>query len=106
MNVHRIRLRAPWRRDLLEAGSVRWTRTFHRPAGLSPAERVWLVVAPVPAGGDVRLNGHPLGSLDTTQATRLDITAMLTVSNTLELLCRCLHATAPEPPAAVHLEIG
>ena len=56
-------------------GVVRFVRPFHRPTNLDPDERVFLVFSAVGGRGEVRLDGHPLGRLDTRDAPQdADIT--------------------------------
>lgn len=82
--MHSIRLRGPWRFEVLERlagdesrrdegkqkmpadwtetlgadfrGTVRYTRTFHQPTGLEPGQQVWLVIEGVTSSGAVTLN--------------------------------------------------
>lgn len=84
--VHRIRLRPPWQSEATP-GSVRWQRRFNRPSGLSPTQRVWIVVWAVAFPGTATLNGKALGALsgqaDTPSA--FDVTDLLQAHNRLEL---------------------
>jgi hypothetical protein len=65
-------------------GRVRFRRSFGRPTGLEPSDRVWLVLERIDARGVVSLNGSPLGetSIDS-GPTRFDVTALLAVRNEL-----------------------
>jgi hypothetical protein len=55
-HVHRIRLQAAW--EGCPRGTT-WTRSFGRPSGVGPGDRVWLVVER-PAACTVALNGRDL----------------------------------------------
>lgn len=107
MNVHRIRLRAPWRQEPLETGAMRWTRSFHRPTNLALTQPVWLVVAAA-RDGVVQLNGHVLGPLSVSSEARFEVASRLAVSNRLVLESGGPgpQAMPPQPPAEVWLEIG
>lgn len=107
--VHRIRLRQPWQRQVMEHGT-RWQRRFNRPSGLAATQRVWIVVAGIAAPGTAALNGQVVGTLSG-QAYRpaaFDVTDKLRPHNQLELL---LEATAPaglasqNTPGQVWIEI-
>ena len=95
MAVHRIHLKGPWQYEPLRSvepnavshelpppgratmpctwqqmlgdfrGVVRFVRPFHRPTNLDPNERVFVVFLAVGGHGEVRLNGQPLGRLET-----------------------------------------
>lgn len=86
--MHTIRLRGPWRYEVLERragdqarpghgkqklpadwsatlgadfrGTARYTRVFHQPTGLERGQQVWLVVEPGPSALAVKLNDQPL----------------------------------------------
>ncbi len=108
MGAHRIRLRAPWRRETLAKGGLRWTRRFHRPTGLSSADRVWVVVAGKPAGGEAWLNGRSLGVLTVGGETRFDVTLLLAEFSELAIGMgeQAEGVGAGDAPAEVWLEIG
>src|SRR5262245_10571115 len=83
--MHTIRLRGPWDQEPLQDGQIRWTRCFHRPTGLDPGSRVWLVIEDT-APAELSLNGRPLRVLENTSVPeRVDITALLQDSNKLAL---------------------
>ena len=110
MKPHRFRLRRPWQCEPA-GGGVRWRRPFHRPTGLGPDVRVWIVLEGFSASGSVTLNGQALGRLDPDQPEcRLDATESLRPQNDLTL---DLDAPAPaaqpnagSAPGEVSLEIA
>ena len=59
---HTIRLRGPWGSQPL-ASCVRFTRVFHRPTGLGPQSKVWLVIDDVERPAIVALNDCVLGEV-------------------------------------------
>jgi hypothetical protein len=63
--THRIRLGPPWDAVAEPDGRTRHTRRFGRPTNQGAAERVHLV-AELPEGSEVRLNGVTLESTDVT----------------------------------------
>jgi hypothetical protein len=66
-------------------GRVRYLRTFQRPTGLAPGDKVWLVVEPPRSRGAVKLADQALGRVEFGGgAGRFDITALLTDRNALE----------------------
>jgi hypothetical protein len=95
MAVHRIHLKGPWHYEPLRRngpdsdsdelpppgratmpctwqqmlgefrGVVRFVRPFHRPTNLDSDERVFVVFLAVGGQGEVRLDGRPLGRLET-----------------------------------------
>jgi beta-galactosidase/beta-glucuronidase len=105
--THRIRLRGPWRFRVLSEqparsgrvalpcdwstslgadfrGRVAYTRRFQRPTGLSPGQRVELVLDGVDAFGSVSLNGSGLLEIPPGGApARVDIAPLLTDRNEL-----------------------
>jgi hypothetical protein len=107
MSAHRINLRGPWKleqgtvaakeiRVRLPAewnelfagcsGSVRLTRTFHRPTNLEATEIVELVFEQWPGAWAIRLNQQPLGEFRDASAEsprRLAVTRLLEPTNTL-----------------------
>jgi hypothetical protein len=107
MNVHRIRLKAPWQCEPVAAG-IRWTRGFHRPTNLALTERVWLVVASSRGNGSIELNGRPVGNVTASVENRLEITPLLAPRNELAILLVGLSpdGSGPDLPAEVWLEIG
>lgn len=82
---HRIRLQAAWS---VEAGGAVWTRSFGKPAGVGPADRIWLVIER-PAACSACLNEGALppvaGGID---PWRHDVTADLRDRNELRLHLR------------------
>ena len=86
--MHFIRLRGPWRYEVLERlagdpslpsegkqklpadwsatlgtdfrGAVSYRRTFHQPTGLEPGQEVWLSIESLTSSAAVTLNGHDL----------------------------------------------
>ena len=85
--MHFIRLRGPWRLEVLEQlagastvregkqqmpadwsallgddfrGTVRYRRVFHEPTGLEPGQQVWLSIEGLATSATISLNGTPL----------------------------------------------
>jgi hypothetical protein len=94
-DIHSIRLREPWQCEPREDG-VSWVRTFNWPAGLTPREKVWVVIEPLPAGARVSLNGQEL-------AGDLEVTRLIEMHNRLEI--ELPGAAAGELPFSVRLDI-
>lgn len=91
---HRIRLQAAWD---VAAGGAAWTRSFGKPTGVGPGDRVWLVLER-PAACMAALNGRPLPPIvGGNAAWRHDVTADLRDRNELRFE---LHEP-PGPVAAV-----
>jgi hypothetical protein len=68
-------------------GRVRCLRTFQRPTGLEPGDKVWLVVEPPRSRGVVKLADRELGAVAFGGgAGRFDITALLADRNSLEIV--------------------
>lgn len=79
---HRIRLQAAW--QSAAAGAV-WTRSFGRPTGIDPGDRIWLVIE-APKACAAKLNGRPLPVVVGVMAAwRHDVTAELLERNDLRL---------------------
>lgn len=83
--VHRIRLQAAWHSPA--PGSTGWTRSFGRPAGLGPGDRVWLVIER-PAASMLELNGVelPRVAADPAGTWRHEITRLLADRNELRIV--------------------
>jgi hypothetical protein len=80
-DIHTIRLRQPWTRELA-GGQAVWKRSFNWPAGLTPREIVWLVIEPLPALSSVQVNNEPV----TADALgRFEITRFITESNRIAI---------------------
>lgn len=82
----RIQMPADWGGTLGAEfrGRVRYRRRFGRPTGLTPHERVWLVLEGVDAMGDVFFGGMRLGQVHAASgAARFDITALVQERNEL-----------------------
>ncbi|QEG32809.1 hypothetical protein [Bythopirellula goksoeyrii] len=94
-DIHSIRLREPWQCEPCESG-VRWSRSFNWPAGLTPREKVWIVVDPLPADARVTLNGQSLGE-------GLEITRLIGLTNRVEI--ELPQGRAGELPFAVRIDI-
>ena len=78
--MHTIRLGSPW--DVAAvAGGTRHTRKFGRPRTLDAHERVWLVCAHLPAGGEVQVNNTAVGKPDAPGPFAADVTALLRPRN-------------------------
>jgi hypothetical protein len=68
-------------------GRVRYVRTFQKPTGLEPGDKVWLCVEPPRSLGIVRLANHPLGRVHGSgSAGRFEITTLLADRNRLEIV--------------------
>ena len=80
MQVHTIRLRAPWKWEK-KGDTCVWSRVFGRPTNLSERETVWLVLQSESARAGVNLNRVELGEAP----GRFDVTAMLRSRNKIVL---------------------
>lgn len=107
---HRIRLQAAWRPS---PDGAAWTRSFGRPAGVGPRDRVWLVIER-PAASAAALNGRSLPPpVAGAAAWRQEVTADLRERNELRLDFAAPaiagagrhRAPLPEPLGVVALEI-
>jgi hypothetical protein len=99
---HTIRLRGPWQHDVSRG---RFTRSFHRPTGLTDSSRVSLVINPAIDLAAIWLNGQPLGQIEPKTRAELEITALLQPRNEIIV---CLVAGTPtegEIPFEVNLQI-
>jgi hypothetical protein len=76
-DIHSIRLREPWNCESRGERAC-WVRTFNWPAGLTPRERVWVVIEPLPEGAVVSFNGQQL-------ASDLEVTTLIGLHNRLEI---------------------
>ena len=94
-DIHSIRLREPWQCEPC-GDAVLWSRKFNWPAGLTPREKVWIVVEPLPADARVSLNGQPLEG-------QLEITQLISVTNRVEI--ELPQGRAGELPFAVRIDI-
>ena len=113
---HTIRLRGPWKLEPLSEtnateqlpvavrqkklpadwssvlgadyrGAVRYTRSFHKPAGLEELEQVWIAVEPPRSQGEIALNGQQLGTVALGESTfRQEITPLLVDFNELAIV--------------------
>lgn len=109
-DTHRIRLQAAW--DVAAGGAV-WTRSFGRPTGVGPGDRVWLVIER-PAACSAALNGGALPAVGVGAGPwRHDVTADLRDRNELRLEVRwpwepaptAVRVALPETLGRVALEI-
>ncbi len=97
--MHTIRLGPPWEIAAV-AGGTRHARKFGRPRTLGTTERVWLVCAHVPAGGEVQVNAAVVGKPDAPGPFAVDVTSLLLPRN------EAVFVVASELPlGAVALEI-
>lgn len=102
---HRIRLQSAWN---VAAGGAVWTRSFGRPAGVGPADRIWLVIEEAAACSAV-LNDLPLPPVaGGGGAWRHDVTAALESRNDLRFELRepqapVANGTRPPLPESVGL---
>lgn len=76
-DIHSIRLREPWQCEPCDGG-VCWSRSFNWPAGLTPREKVWVIIDDLPEQARVSLNGQPLSG-------NLEITRLIGLTNRLEI---------------------
>ena len=58
-DTHRIRLQAAWN---VAAGGTTWTRSFGRPTGVGPGDRIWLVIERA-AACSATLDGRTLSAV-------------------------------------------
>ena len=82
----RVQLPADWGATLGAdfRGRVRYRRGFGRPTGLSPSDRVWLVLERLDAWGEVTLNGDVLGRAGAAgEFARFEVTDRLAERNLL-----------------------
>lgn len=94
-DIHSIRLREPWQCEPCGEG-VRWERKFNWPAGLTPRERVWIVVDGLPENASVSLNGALLSG-------DLEVTKLISLNNKIEIELR--NGSAGELPFQVRIDI-
>jgi len=94
--MHRIKLGPPWEIAPEGEGRTRHSRRFGKPRTHDPAERVW-IVAELPEGSDVTLNGD---TLEATANFAADVTDRLRPRNELVIL-----VPNDAAPAGVALEI-
>ncbi len=94
-DIHSIRLREPWTCESRDGG-VCWSRAFNWPAGLTPREKVWVVIEHLPHDARVSLNGHTLTG-------KLEITKLIGLTNRLEI--ELPSGTAGGFPFQVRLDI-
>lgn len=108
--AHRIRLQSAWDVD---AGGTTWTRSFGRPTGVGPGDRIRLVIER-PAACSATLNGLPLPPVSAGASVwRHDVTTSLHDRNELRLVlgsarpARAGRARVPLPSAVgmVALEV-
>src|SRR5579875_3404113 len=81
MYPHRIRLRGPWERELIDTGRVRFRRRFHYPGRIDAYERVWLTFAGIGGQAEARLNNHWLGAFHAPR--EFEVTSLLRPRNDL-----------------------
>jgi hypothetical protein len=118
--THSIRLIGPWQVEWIDppgepsstvkmpaewsslfgnrAGTVRFTRMFHRPTNLDAGERVWIEFTGVGGGGEVRVNGVVVGTIELgANSARFEITVQLQPRNELvvELMFNPKASSAP-----------
>ncbi len=94
-DIHTIRLREPWQCET-RGGGVCWSRGFNWPAGLTPREKVWVVVENLPPDARVSLNGQTLTG-------NLEVTQLIGLSNRLEI--ELPSGAAGDFPCQVRLDI-
>jgi hypothetical protein len=82
---HAIHLGAAWQPpDAAGTEGRHWLRRFGLPAGLGPADRVWLAIER-PAACRLAVNGSPLPPCAAGIAYRVDVTPLLRERNELVL---------------------
>lgn len=104
MQVHTIRLRAPWKWEQ-KGDTWVWSRVFGCPGNLSERETVWLVLQSESARAGVSLNGVELGEAP----RRFDVTGRLRSRNKIVLEVEQsgeVDVGDREPPFDVALEIA
>lgn len=85
--AHSFRLRHPWECETGETADVtRWSRGFHKPTGLEPSDRLWLVVSGLPAGCSVSVNDLALPAPGADKPGQYEVTELLGDSNRIEIL--------------------
>lgn len=119
--MHFIRLRGPWRLEVLEQvagastvrkakqhlpadwseilgtdfrGTVRYRRVFHEPTGLEPGQEVWLSIAGVASHAAITLNGHACGLAASGDEWRHEIRELLLPTS--ELIIDITHPATAE----------
>ncbi|WP_442485225.1 glycosyl hydrolase 2 galactose-binding domain-containing protein [Aeoliella sp. SH292] len=132
--MHFIRLRGPWRLEVLEQlagaptvregkqqmpadwsgllgddfrGTVRYRRVFHEPTGLEPGQQVWLSIEGLATSATISLNGTPLPPHAGHEEWRHEIRELLLPNS--ELIIDVTHPATAEGPGGltglVQLEI-
>ncbi|MFM9058320.1 MAG: hypothetical protein ACKOSQ_04240 [Planctomycetaceae bacterium] len=109
-DTHRIRLQAAWD---VAAGGRTWTRSFGRPTGVGPGDRVWLVIER-PAARSAAIDGRPLAAVGVGDGPwRHALNADLRERHELRLefaappgpVAACVRVPLPEAAGCVWLEI-
>jgi hypothetical protein len=98
-DIHTIRLRQPWTRELA-GGQAVWKRSFNWPAGLTAREVVWLVIEPLPTAASVQVNQQQLSAA---APGRFNITRLIAESNRIAITLA--DASGDNCPFDVRLEI-
>lgn len=93
---HIIRLREPWKREVVSVpGSddqLLLSRSFNRPTGLGDTGRVLLAVGPTDQAGQVTINDQPLEPpFEANQKERYDITHQLVDRNLIVVILGGAH---------------
>ena len=97
-----MKIPADWSTSLGQQfrGRVRFMRPFGRPTGLTPSDRIELVIAHVDAWADVYLGARPLGAIPTqARDSRFEIPQhQLGTRNRLVVEVELPHETADSAP--------
>lgn len=86
--AHSFRLRDPWQCEAGEGGVVRWSRVFHRPTGMEPTDRLWLVASGLPDDATVWLNEQRLDASPPGTRGQFDVSELLADANRVVIACR------------------
>ena len=80
-------------------GRVHFTRSFHRPTGLTLDTEIRLVIDAVDCFGEVAINNHAIGSMRGDEGRRhFKIGRLLDLRNQLSVIVECPRVTASSPP--------
>ncbi|MBI3864028.1 MAG: NRDE family protein [Planctomycetia bacterium] len=103
-----VRLPAFWQ-ELFGAfrGRVRFRRKFHPPSNIAAEDRLAIVFTVVGGGGEVALNGSPLGRIEPgSAATRFDVTGRLMTNNDLSVDLEFIDFSPAPPPGGLFTPVA
>ncbi|QDT00071.1 hypothetical protein [Adhaeretor mobilis] len=104
--AHSFRLRHPWDQETGETCDfTRWSRGFHKPTGLEPSDRMWLVVSGLPAGCTVVVNEQELPAPAANKPGQYEVTELLGDTNRIEITVPAEHEQPVPFPYDVRLGI-